>query len=123
MCISYERAVVEVHQALLSRLPLPEVLDETLHATHGIENMLTPSIMKKRKESRMTPWSVVLLEQEKQNEFGEYNPFKIAAASRRHSEWSVARAKKVGKYQSNSSHFRACQASSALYDYCKMFDM
>lgn len=98
------RAVVEVHQALLSRLPLPEVLDETLHATHGIENMLTPSLMKKRKESRMTLWSVVLLEQEKQNEFGEYNPFKIAAASRRHSEWSVARAQKVGKYQSNSSH-------------------
>ena len=66
MCLSYERVVVEVHQALLSRLPLPEVLDETLHATHGIENMLTPSLMKKRKESRMTLWSVVLLEQEKQ---------------------------------------------------------
>ena len=68
----------------------------------GLENLLTPKIIKKAKASRRKCLNAVL-EEQSQQESGERqeDPDKLAALSRRHSEWSAKRAIVIGKLQSN----------------------
>lgn len=66
----------------------------------GIENLLTPGIIKKTVTSRDQCVHAVLEEQMRQAAYGECDPFRLAHVSHLSSKWAVNRAKKIGFYQS-----------------------
>lgn len=60
--------------------------------TTGIENVLTPKLVKKSKLRRVCCWNAVLGEQERQYSYGEYDPVKLAKQSTYYSSCSAERA-------------------------------
>ena len=65
----------------------------------GIENMLTPGLIKKSQAARERRLRAVLSEQERQDEAGEYDPDKLAQVSQTFSKWSTKRASTIGLLQ------------------------
>lgn len=68
----------------------------------GIENLLTPRIIKKSHACMTKRRNAVLSEQEheRQNQVGERDPYKLACMSHLHSSRSIKRAHKIGLVQS-----------------------
>lgn len=64
----------------------------------GLENLLTQELYRKVLSNKSRRRRAVLAEQAGQRELGECNPDKISLASRRFSDWSTRRARKVGAF-------------------------
>lgn len=98
--INDAREVLFFKQSSVGPLDEDELASDTLT---GIENLLTPSMIKKTLRCRERCFSAVFKEQTKQIESGCYDPERIAYASRLRSAWSVKRAEEIGHQQHNSS--------------------
>ena len=61
----------------------------------GIENLLTPSLMKKTMALKRRCWDAVLDEQEKQDASGYCDPDRLARAAENYSRWATERALKI----------------------------
>jgi len=73
--------------------------NDTIDVT-GIENLLTQNIIIKRKALKTQCWNAVLEEQERQHHSGEFDPHKLASASRYYSKKAARRAHTIGMLQS-----------------------
>ena len=94
------KAVVKVHQSYLSLLgpKSQEESDEDLDCsilTTGLENLLTPTIIKQTAQRKKEVRQAVLDEQKHQQEHGYHDRFMIAHASRCHSALGVKRAQRI----------------------------
>ena len=67
----------------------------------GIENLLTPRIIKKSKARRSQCLSAVLEEQKRQDSSGEYDPIELACVSNHYSKCSARWAHTIGMLQSD----------------------
>ena len=62
----------------------------------GIENHLTPDLMKKTMACKKGCWNAVLDEQERQDASGCCDPNRIASASQKYSRWATQRSLTIG---------------------------
>ena len=69
----------------------------------GIENHLTPGLMKQTMACTKGCWNAVLDEQERQDASGCCDPNRIASASQKYSRWATRRSLNIGiHHQMNS---------------------
>jgi len=62
----------------------------------GIENLLTPGLMKKAMALKKGYKNAVLDEQERQDAWGCFDPGGLALAAQEHSRWATQRALNIG---------------------------
>lgn len=96
--------VQEIHRRYHARCKCPEEQDSDDIfqgcVLTGVENLLTPTIMKKSVARRVGRLQAVLDEQDRQvEEQGYCDPDKLASVSRRYSKASMQRAEKIGMMQ------------------------
>ena len=65
----------------------------------GIENLLTPGLMKKTMACKRGCWNAVLDEQERQDASGYCDPDRLARAAENYSRWATRRSLKIGIMQ------------------------
>lgn len=95
-------SVIEVHRTYLDHPSGPvDQLEKLGACTTGIENMLSPKILRRVQVCKARCLNAVLDEQDRQDKYNEYDPMKIAAASLKHSNWSATRAHTIGLLQSS----------------------
>ena len=106
MRVANKRAIEKERKRLLllsspSRSsPSPTEDSEDFECTlNGIENLVSPEMMTKMATCRVKSLRAVFKEQRRQECSGVYDPYKIAQASRCHSEWAAMRAFAVGRLQ------------------------
>ena len=79
--------------------------DDSVRALHecvvitGIENSLTPELLRRSATAKILRTNAVLNEQDRQDSMGIYDEERLAMISRQCSEWSVQRAVKIGMLQ------------------------
>ena len=100
--LATNRAIQEVHMkgeiSTESCKKVNDVAEALLDSfcTTGIENVLTPEIMRKVRAAKGRCRTSVLLEQERQDASGEYDPDRLASISQQCSVWSVQRSITIG---------------------------
>ena len=82
-----------VQQAQRSLLSNPQDVDSCM--INGIENLLTPALIKKTKACRAQCTQAVLAEQERQRHAGVYDPESLALSSKSYSRSSMRRAQTI----------------------------
>ena len=68
----------------------------------GIENLVSPGVIKKLFSSRMCHVRAVLNEQARQERSGRCDPDRLARVSQSHTEWANKRARTIGMLQHRS---------------------
>ena len=103
MRVANKQAVLHAHRRLGDAMSLSSsssIDDQEDGCLTGIENILTPSAIRKTKARRMQCTRAILLEQDRQYEAGVDDPEKLARISRHYSTPASRKAQKVGYIQS-----------------------